>query len=492
MKPVAMASAARASPRAAWLRLPSRAAWAALTAALACAVTPALAGSSPPTLAQLAPPAGSQPSSPVAAGKTPDGPMLPGPLLAQARRLIDGGQPGVALRLLEARIADYGGDPDFDYLLGLAALDSGEPGQAVIALERVLMARPDFLQARAEIARAYFALRERENARREFETVAAQTIPEQARQVIGQYLDAIRRTDDATQSRFAGLVEIEAGHDSNVNFGSSTGQWVLAGGTAVIPLGISLPRNSSVLAGAMALNWTVPMGGGWQWTVGGRAALRRYPGAHTLDQDQFDLSSGFAFRTGCHQFNMLAQYQHLQLDASAFRSARGVLGQWQCDLDARTQVGIYAQGFALDFPGEPLRDARRRALGLTFARVLQGARQPIVVGGIQAGTENSRHSLDNLSYDFHGARVAFSMGIGQGWRGFTAVSWEARDFDGIEPIFGVTRSDRQTELRIGAERALAHDWSITPAITFTRNRSTLDPNDFRRAQAGVTLRYRFQ
>ncbi|MCZ7561309.1 MAG: hypothetical protein M5U30_15685 [Burkholderiaceae bacterium] len=120
-------------------------------------------------------------------------------LLATARSLIDGGRADVAFRTLEARVADYAGDPDFDYLLGLAALDSGRPGQAVIALERVLMVRPGFLQARAEIARAYFALRERENARREFETVAAQRIPEDARRIIGRY-----RTRSAASTRPGG------------------------------------------------------------------------------------------------------------------------------------------------------------------------------------------------------------------------------------------------------------------------------------------------
>lgn len=461
----------------------------ALSVIIAVAAPDALAQPQPPS--PKPGPAFDAPASAGASGR----PATPAPLaqlLANARVLIDSGQADSAFRMLQARVGDYAGDADFDYLLGLAAIDSGRPGEAVIALERVLMTRPGFLQARAEIARAYFALREHENARREFEAVAAQRIPEDARRVIGRYLDAIRRVDDDGRPRLVGLLELETGHDSNVNFGSSTGQWVLADGTAVIPLGISLPRNSSVFASALGLNWTVPMGGGWQWTTGGRVSLRRHPSAHTLDQDQFDLSSGFAFRTGCHQYNMLAQFQHLQLGGAAFRSALGALVQWQCDLDARTQLGAYAQAFSLEFPDEPLRDARRSALGLTFARVLDGARKPVFVAGLQAGTETSRRNLDNLTYDFRGARAALSMGIGNGWRGFAAVSREARDFDGIEPIFGVARSDRQTELRVGAERALTADWSIAPAVTHTRNRSTLEPNDFRRTQAGVTLRYRFQ
>jgi hypothetical protein len=469
------------APRVARLRA---LAWSGLLAAAPATFAGQAAPPAAPALRQLV-----QADAGEAARTTPLTPLAQ--LLARARRLIDNGQADGAFRVLDARVADYAGDPDFDYLLGLAALDSDRPGEAVMALERVLINRPGFLQARAEIARAYFAIRERENARREFETVAAQRIPDEARRVIGRYLDAIRRVDDAGRPRLTGLIELEAGHDSNVNFGSSSGQWVLADGTSVIPLGISLPSNSSVFGAALALNWAVPMGGGWQWTAGGRASLRRHPSAHTLDQDQFDLSSGFAFHTGCHQLNMLAQFQHLQLDGAAFRNARGALGQWQCDLDARTQVGAYVQGLALDFPEDSTRDARRAALGLTFARVLAGPRRPILVSGLQFGRETSRRGLDNLSYGFHGARLALSAGVGDRWRGFAALSWEARDFDGVEPIFGVARSDRQTELRIGAERPVARDWSVAPAITFTRNRSSLDPNDFRRTQAGVTLRYRF-
>jgi len=412
-------------------------------------------------------------------------------LLANARTLIDADRAEEAWRALEARLDDYAGDPEFDYLLGLAALDAGHPGHAILALERVLIVRPDFLQARAEIARAYFNARERENARREFETVAAQRIPEPVRQVIGRYLDAIQRVDEESRGKLTGLLEFELGYDSNVNFGSSSGQWVLADGTAVVPLGVSLPRSSAALSAAGSLNWTAPIGGGWQWTAGGRATIRRYPGAHTLDQDQLDLSSGLTFRRGCHRYNMLAQAQNLQLGGAAFRNALGAIVQWQCDLDARNQVGAYAQHFLLDFPDEPARDARRSGVGLTLAHVFEGGGRPILLAGIQAGRETSRRGLDNLTYGYQGARVAVSRTLGDGWRGFATLSYETRDFDGIEPFFGVARYDRQTDLGIGAERPLSGAWSIAPSLTFTRNRSTLAPNDFRRTQAGVMVRYRF-
>ncbi|HLT27612.1 MAG TPA: tetratricopeptide repeat protein [Zeimonas sp.] len=413
-------------------------------------------------------------------------------LLRSARAWIEAGEADRAWRALEDRLDDYAGDPGFDYLLGLAALDSGRPGRAVLALERVLIVRPDFLQARAELARAYFRLREHENARREFETVAARSIPEEARRVIGRYLDAIRRLERAGEPEFVAWAELDAGYDSNANFGSASGHWVLADGTEVVPLGISRPRESAAFGAAIGADWTVPIGGPWQWTVGGRAATRRYPSAHTLDQDQFDLNTGFTHRSGCHRIDMLVQAQHLELGGAGFRDAVGALVQWQCDVDARTRVGAYAQRFEFDFPHEPARDARRSGGGLTLARVLEGAARPVLVAGVSGGRERSLRGFGNLSYDYRGLRAAYSRALGNGWRGFVSLSHERRDFDAIESFFGVVREDRQTDLRIGAERALSRKWTVAPAITYTRSRSTVAPNDFRRTQANILLRYRLR
>ncbi len=455
-------------------------------ASLALAAVASLIASPPQVLAQAEPQHGDAGAQPPAA------PRALAELLPAARRWIDAGQAERAWQALDARVGDYGGDPEFDYLLGLAALDSGRPGRAVFALERVLIVQPDFLQARAELARAYFALHEHENARREFETVSALEIPADVRQVIGRYLDAIRVRERRDEPRLAIRAELEAGYDSNANFGSASGHWVLADGTAVVPLAISRPRESAAIGAALAADWSVPIGGAWQWTVGGRAATRRYPSAHTLDQDQFDLNSGFTFRSGCHRIDMLLQAQHLELDGASFRDAGGGLVQWQCDLDSRTRVGIYAQHFEFDFPNEDSRNARRSGLGLTLARVLDGAARPVVVAGVSGGRERSRRGFENLSYDYRGLRAVYSREIGGQWRGFASLAYEARQFDGPEPFFGVVRDDRQTDLQLGAERALSRQWAIAPSIAWTRSRSNVAPNDFRRTQAGVALRYRFR
>ncbi|MES2664225.1 MAG: tetratricopeptide repeat protein, partial [Pseudomonadota bacterium] len=53
---------------------------------------------------------------------------------------------------------NHQGDAAFDFYFGWAALETGHPDQAVIALERTLMINPDQPRARLELARAYSQL----------------------------------------------------------------------------------------------------------------------------------------------------------------------------------------------------------------------------------------------------------------------------------------------------------------------------------------------
>lgn len=455
----------------------------------ACRAWPGLApGLVAAMLLAGAPPAADA-ADPPAAPATQATARAPAALLDEATARLRRADPHGAYELLAPALPKYAGDPRFDYLLGLAALDSGRIGDAVMALERVLMVRPDHLQARAELGRAYLAGGETENARQVLETVAGQRIPESARNVIGRYLDAIAKVQARARTRVGARVVVEAGYDDNVNFGSAVGTWLLADGTAVTPLPVSRPNRSAVFGISGAIDMDGPINGPWRWTAGVRGGYRDHPGAHTLDQEQFDLSAGLSRSGGCHQFVLLGQYQNLRLDAAAFRDALGVLAQWQCDFSQRLRGGLVAQRFRLRYPNEPVRDARRDALGASIAYVLRA--DTVAVGAITIGRETPDSGLPNLAFDFAGVRAAIDFPLSTPWRASLGLNREDRRFGGPEPLFGVTRNDRQTELRIAAQRPLGRHWTLTPQLSFTRNRSTLAPNDFRRTSFTVVASYRF-
>ncbi len=412
-------------------------------------------------------------------------------LLRDARALLSEGRSGDAYILLKPAEQRYAGSAEFDYLLGVAALDSGRPAEAVIVLERVLIERPDHLPARAELARAYLRVHETEAARQSFETVAARELPPEVRATIERYLNAIERIKDALRVKRVATIEAEIGYDDNVNFGTASGQWLLADGTAVLPLPVSKPSASAAQAIGGSVYWVIPTNGGWRATVGGRFAVRGYPSARTLDQEQFELSGGIARRFACHEVGMQVQAQTLRLDGARLRDGTGVLAQWQCDTERAGRLGAYLQHYRFDFPDQRVRDADRTALGFTWARQIEALPSATLIAGLNAGSERSRASYDNLSYDFWGLRAVLVVGLGSGWQAVGALGWESRNFSGLEPEFGLTRADRQTEAQISAEKSLGNGLTVGPALTYTRNRSTIGPNDFRRGQAMLRARYRF-
>ncbi|WP_146060016.1 hypothetical protein [Oceanospirillum linum] len=70
----------------------------------------------------------------------------PAPLadvLRGAQQVLSEGDTAAALTLLSAAEAEYAGVPEFDYLMGLAAVRSGQPSVGIFVLDRLLQVQPD-------------------------------------------------------------------------------------------------------------------------------------------------------------------------------------------------------------------------------------------------------------------------------------------------------------------------------------------------------------
>jgi hypothetical protein len=412
-------------------------------------------------------------------------------LLGEARRLMAESKPLEALRLLEPETATYAGNPAFDYQLGIAALDSGDPGRAIMALERVLARDPGNTVARAEIGRAFLVAREREAARREFEAVYGDELPPAVRDTVERYLAILALPESQRTARFTGSVDLATGFDNNVNLGTSLDRWVIGDGQALTPLPASRPRKSAFQSVGVLVEYFAPIGGRADWTIGMNLNQRINPSQHNYDLGSADATTGFGWLSGRSRYSVSAQLQHLWLDQTSFREAAGVSAQWQREIGASSQVGLYGQWFALRFPDQSSRNARRQVLGATAIHGFDDAGTTVAIGNLYLGREASTVDVDSLSFDFYGARAGLSRAIAARWRGAASVAWEQRRHDAPDRFFGVVRSDRQFEARLGLDRELDSNLTLTPQISYLRNASNLGPNEFDRMQLQVGLRYRF-
>ncbi len=423
--------------------------------------------------------------------------LVPGLALAdgvtdQARALIEQGKGAEAFRMLDVLESERAGDPVYDLLLGIAALDAGQGTRGIFALERVLAVDPNSVRARAEIARAYMIVGEAEAARAEFETAKKQGVPAEVAATIDKLVVAIDRMADASRTSLKAYIEGVVGHDSNVNAAPSRN-------TVAVPSLGGLPftlaaenRNRSDWFGSLGggvsvrhpLNPTVAL-------VGGLSGSQRWNFEHgRFDTGNIDGYGGVVANLGRNVLSLTAQSSLLYVDDEDFRRATGLTGLWQHNLDSRNQLSAFLQYSDLQYLTQSARDADRYVYGGAWAHAFREG--PVAFLSAYGAHERPQHSnVSHLGHRAVGVRAGGQWGIDGKTMLFGSLAYEHRRYGGTDPTFLERRSDNQVNLNIGATYALTKELSVTPQITYTDNQSNLTLNDYRRDIVSVTVRREF-
>jgi outer membrane protein len=419
------------------------------------------------------------------------GAALADELTESAKRLLEQRRAREAYQLLLPQESARAGDIEFDYLLGIAANDAGEHERAVFALERVLAQQPANHLARAEIARAYLALGEREAARREFETVRSQSIPAEAKASIERFLAAIRAADT---TRVDGFIELGFGYDSNVNAATASSQVALPalGGIIATLDPASTRRGDAFGAIAGGINLTHKLTQVWALVGNAAAAARLHPDENRFDQSTLDASLGARWLRGQDALTLGGQLQSFDLDYARYRDTKGLVAQWQHSYDERRQASLFGQYSQLRYPTQSIRDADREVLGVAYGRAFSVRYTPVVFASAYVGRERELASgVPHLGHDLWGIRVGGQLALGNGWGVLGAAAYEERRYGGPDPIFLDTRKDRQTDVSAGVSYLLRADTTLLAQLAYADNRSNLPINKFDRTVATVSARFTF-
>ena len=410
--------------------------------------------------------------------------------LDRAKQLMQQKNPQAAYELLEPLESHRAGDVEFDYLLGTAALDSGHRERAVFALERVLSVNPNYAQARAEIARAYFELGEKENAKREFENVRNSNPPEAVKRTIDRYLSAL----EVGPARFNGFVEIGFGHDSNVNSATASGQIAIPafGGivSSLAPGSVKLSDNFITAAGGANFVY----GFSPEWAVLAGAAAR---GQFNNHYDEFNTGTldgnlGLRWSPGREAFTLAYQGQDFQVDSKAFRTTNGLAAQWQHNFSEYSQASVFAQLADLKYPDQSPRDATRTIFGVAYGYGWDVPSKPVVFGSLYAGDEKTKDSaFQDLGNKPVGVRFGGQVSLSAATTLFGLLSYEDRVYGAEDPFFLVTRHDKTTDLRLGVDYAFTPNWHLVPQVSYTNNESNIELNKYDRTVVSLVARWTF-
>lgn len=417
--------------------------------------------------------------------------------LRDADALIKDGKPADAYTLLEPLEFDRSGEVRFDYLLGIAALDSGKPDKATLAFERVLAVDPNFAGARLDMARAYYQLGDLPRAKTEFETVLKQNPPEAAKVTIQKYLDAIAAREAARQTVFTAYVEGALGNDSNVN--NSTGQSQISVpffNNAVFTLNPTNVKTADNYLGVAA-------GAEVNHNINSNFAV--YAGADLRDRSNFsktafsslsvDGHAGVAFGGEDDLVRVGVTGGQYTLASAHNRDTFGLNGEWRHTFNPGNQLNVFGQYNQYRFVDAAMRvnDFDQQTIGVGGLHVLSDGKSALF-GSLYYGTENDTNAAGRAdgAKRFSGLRAGGQAAFNETTELFASVGGQFGDYGKVNTAFLRQRSDRQYDLTLGANWHWDKLWTVRPQLTYSRNDSNIVIYGYDRSDVSVTIRRDFK
>lgn len=237
-----------------------------------------------------------------------------------------------AFALGQENLNEWEGDPDFDYIFGLAALESGDANDSFFALERVAATATDSglrALARLELARAYFVTNKLTAPENLFNAVLATNPPPNVQQNIQFFLQLSAARQNAQTPTLNWTVSPVIGSDSNANSATSNGliDTPLIGQIELDPAGQETEDNFS--------NTTLTMAYQYPFTRDRSLNFNLNLGhLNNFDTDQFDIDNvrgELAYNWGneVHRFKHGISTGKVNLDQNGFQKSLALDSSWQ-------------------------------------------------------------------------------------------------------------------------------------------------------------------
>ncbi len=412
----------------------------------------------------------------------------PAAMLEQARSLLQSGAADQAHRLLAAQEQAHAGDPRFDYLLGVAALEAGNSGEALFALRRVVVQRPQDLGARVDLARAYFGYGDMASAKDEFDALLVLQPPPETRLVIARYLRAIDRRSARSRPRWAGWAALELGADTNANSAtdlSSFQDFELAEESR------GTPSPYAHLLGAGS--YSRPLTARLRLLLDAQLEIRQYSQAQFVNRLQYAGAASVDYDSDRRAWWLRLGGISGRLDGRHNDSALNLdLGwehrfnpTWSARLDVRQSRLRFTEAVAI-------RDVDETLLALGVRRPVGWWRGGVAGASVLLGKDTAARSESPYSRDIYGFSANTALVGMRRTQWLLSSSLIVSDYAGS--FVGSGRQDKQFSiaLTVNLNDPRYPIWVLRPQLGWSLNRSSIELYDYDRVFGGIQLRRVFE
>lgn len=380
------------------------------------------------------------------------------------------------------------GDPRFDYLYGLSALQTGHYNEAVFALDRVTVATPRVIRPRLDLARAYLKLNNKTAAIKEFNDVLALSPPPIVRKNVSAYLNELQRgSKDVKKSIVKRLASFSIGYDDNINFGTSNREVDLPGFGLVTLNSSAIKQKSGFAEAKFQIMQKKIRNKSLNTFLLTNVTYRKY--FKKTDFDSFDLD----FSAGVGLTKNDRQYQFIIRDRPHFLNGKLYSNTLGFDAIIRKSLGkgnILSSYLSLE-------NYNNKKVSLTNRnRALLGVKLDQVAG------DNQHQFNAYLGKEFANKKEGkqFSRNIiGAGYK--ASYEWNSQNISFLNidykhykhqdkyPVFPNKREDNRFIVKATHERYINDKTTLVFSASHVNNNSNLDLYDAKKNEVKIGIRY---
>jgi tetratricopeptide (TPR) repeat protein len=408
-------------------------------------------------------------------------------LLAQAKQLVLNNQMQQAYDLLVPHELELAGNPDYDYLFGTAAVDSGHADLAIFALERVLEERPSFSGARLELARAYYDVGDNEAARYHFEYLQGQNPPPNVQAAITSYLRAIDRLAGSYRPVHLPHFATGFGWDSNANASTDVEQFL-----GFVLDGNNVESDSPFYFATLGDYYSRPLTPELKLILTGSIGHREYPDASFVTATDVFANAGLewnygdtkVYATGGAAFNWLDGDDNLDRYIGDVLVTHSLSDNWKI----LAGVTAAAHRFTSDLE---IRDADIYNGRIGFEHYLNPAKGSVISSMFMFGTDDTTDSDSPFDNDRWAIAASGSTLLAPRLLLGVNAGFKNTDYSGL--FFSQPREDDQWDAAISLHLFdwPAQGWRMIGRVGYTDVDSDLDLYTYDRTEVGLTFHRAF-
>ncbi|WP_029408650.1 surface lipoprotein assembly modifier [Thiomicrorhabdus sp. Milos-T2] len=392
-----------------------------------------------------------------------------------------------------------------EFLEAVKIRDSGDVFASIEMLEKLIATQPQYKRPQLELAVAYFRASLFSDAKANAKAVLDDPkTPDSVKETIQIFLSQVEDTEAATdenRSTFEGSIGIGIGKDTNVNASPADNLVTINGIQFTLNSNsVAQEDNYGTIHAQVTHSYRIPgtVGIGsrpvqMNWNTTADISRKAYQDLGDYNLDVLTLQTGLGLISQTNwRAGINLRVDKVMLGSSDLALFKGINGNYTM-IDGASEYTLTAEITDQDYltSANESREGTRIGVGAEMKHQFK----PELLGSVGVNIASSDARDDNKQYVSKAINTGLYYSVSPATLVYGELGLTVTDYNGVEPVSGTDRNDRQTTGSLGATHnftdGILQDWTLNGKITRYNNDSDQDIYDYERTDANLEMTKRF-